>query len=320
MNVKDQLKAILVWMGSTDMKFMVKPKPPFNFALSANFLSARDDQISNYSNGRYWRVLRAGDKLILATVGFVGDVDEPRLTIELRSNDPLAREDRLASERQIRLIFDVDFDLKPFYDAMKSDRVMSTLISRLRGLRCGSTPTVFEALIYSITEQQISLNVAFAIQRRLVKEFGDRLEIDGRLYYAFPTPARLASASVDDLQSCGLSMKKAGYIREISRMIVEGSCDVEGLKGYGDEEVIDKLRRIRGVGIWTAELVMVRGMHRFGVTPADDLGLRRCISRYYCGGRMISGDEARRIAERWGEWKGLASFYLIVANRLDLGI
>ncbi|HWQ18332.1 MAG TPA: hypothetical protein VN455_01025 [Methanotrichaceae archaeon] len=65
---------------------------------------------------------------------------------------------------------------------------------------------------------------------------------------------------------------------------------------------------------------MLRSMHRLDAMPADDLGLRRCIARYYCGCRMVTGQEARRIARAWGGWKGLAGFYLLTAERMDLVI
>ena len=102
-------------------------------------------------------------------------------------------------------------------------------------------------------------------------------------------------------------------------MIANGKLDVEGFKDYSDvQKIISELDKIRGIGIWTAELTTIRGMQKQEIIPADDLGLRRVISHYYFGDRKISGQEARRIAEKWGKWKGLASFYLIVAGSLGI--
>jgi DNA-3-methyladenine glycosylase II len=75
---------------------------------------------------------------------------------------------------------------------------------------------------------------------------------------------------------------------------------------------------IRGIGRWTAELTILRGMHRVEAIPADDLGVRKLISHYYRNDEKISGVEARNIAEQWGRWKGLAAFYLIVAGLLGI--
>jgi DNA-3-methyladenine glycosylase II len=100
---------------------------------------------------------------------------------------------------------------------------------------------------------------------------------------------------------------------------VDGRLDLEKFKTYKDaEEIIMELCKIRGIGVWTVELTMLRGMNKLEVLPADDLGLRRHIAHYYCNDRKISGEEARSIAERWGNWKGLAGFYLILAARLGV--
>jgi DNA-3-methyladenine glycosylase II len=155
----------------------------------------------------------------------------------------------------------------------------------------------------------------------VTKTFGNILKVDDKVYYAFPKPEKIASATVEQLRECGLSYKKAEYIRDISKMIADGILDLEKFKGYEDiDEIINELSKIRGIGVWTAELTMLRGLQKFDAIPADDLGLRRVISHYYCNDRKISGEEARRIAQNWGKWKGLAAFYLIIAERLKVEI
>ena len=147
------------------------------------------------------------------------------------------------------------------------------------------------------------------MEKNVIKTFGDVLKIDDEGYYAFPTPQKLASATIEQLRRCGLSQRKAEYIRDVSKLIADGKLDLEKFKGYESiKEITDELCEIRGIGVWTAELTMVRGMQKLEAMPADDLGLRRWISHYYCNDRRISSEEARRIAEKWGRWKGLASF------------
>ncbi len=79
---------------------------------------------------------------------------------------------------------------------------------------------------------------------------------------------------------------------------------------------MEELSGVRGVGIWTAEMTMIRGMQKLDAMPADDLGLRRIISHYYQD-RRITGEEARKIALGWKGWRGLASFYLILAGEMQ---
>lgn len=303
------------------MKLAIKPIPPFDFELSANVFSEGNNQICRYEAGKYWQVVRVNNKLILITITSSGTVYSPMLLIELKSNGKISDNDKKIAEEIISSLFNLKFDLKPFYASVKNDEIMSRVAQSLRGLKSPTTPTVFEALICSIIEQQISLDVARSLEEKVVKFFGDALKVDGETYYAFPTPQKLASATIEELRGCGLSLKKAEYIRDVSRSIVEGSLNLDKFKRYKDiEEIIDELDKIRGIGVWTAELTLVRGMQRLEAMPADDLGVRRSISHYYCNDRKISSQEARKIAERWGKWKGLASFYLIMAERLGVKI
>ena len=157
------------------------------------------------------------------------------------------------------------------------------------------------------------------MEHRVIKKFGDVLTLDENSYYAYPNPDNLVKASVVDLRECGLSQRKAEYVVGLSRQISNGGLDLEKIKGYEDSDrIIKELDEIRGIGVWTAELTMIRSMQKWDAFPADDLGLRRVISKYYRDGKSISAEEARKIAEPWKVWKGLAAYYLIVADMLGV--
>ncbi len=298
-----------------DEKLSITAVPPFNFELSAEIFSNGDPQIRRYENGKFWQAIRIDDKLALACMESFGTVDEPRLTIDFKTNCKLTKEDKQRGVRIVGSLFNLNFDLAEFYEETQKDKTMARLTQRLRGLKSPTTQFAFEALVDSIVEQQISLKVANVFERRIVKKWGDALDLDGEVYYAYPTPMSLASASQQELRAIGLSEKKAEYVRNAASLIIEGKLDLEMLNGgKSSSEIIEELDRIKGVGVWTAELTMLRGMRRLEALPADDLGLRRTISHYYCGGKAITSAEARRIAENWGKWKGLAAYYLIIAE------
>jgi DNA-3-methyladenine glycosylase II len=219
----------------------------------------------------------------------------------------------------VRILFNLGLDLKPFYKHVKRDAVMLRLTRRLWGLKSPTTATVFEALVDSIVEQQISLNVAHVLQNRIIRRFGDALRVGGEAYYAYPTPKRLASTAVEQLRNCGLTQKKAEHIKNLSKLIENGQLDLEKFKAYKDTStIVEELDQIKGIGVWTAELTIVRSMQKFDVLPADDIALKRVIAHCYCHGRKITGHEVRRIAEKWGSWRGLAAYYLEVAERLRI--
>ncbi len=297
------------------MPLIIPAVPPFDFGLSASIFGEGDSDIRSCRGGIFRQAVRVEDRLVLLTVTPVGTVDSPEVRVTIRPG-PVPPKVSNGAGKMVTLLFNLDLDLTPFERAVREDPVMSGIVRRLRGLKPPRTATLFEALVDSITEQQISLIAAHSMERKLIRTFGDRLTVDGQTYYAFPTPENLASASPDELRACGLSGRKAEYISGIARQVKDGTLEL-GRFGPGEETdgVIRELTAIRGVGTWTAELAALRGLARLDAIPADDLGIRRAISRFYSGGTRIDTREARRIAEAWGPWRGLAAFYLIIAER-----
>ena len=299
--------------------FKIEAVAPFNFDLTAQIFQSGDKQIRTYANGQFTQVLKLNGKLTIVKLASTGTIELPKITVELKSNNLITLQDKQKAEEVVKFIFNLDFDLGSFYSEVKNDCTMTQIAQQLYGLKNPTTPTVFEALVDSIVEQQISIKVAHALEERLVKKFGEALTLNGETYYAYPTPQNIASVSIEEIWNCGLSQRKAEYIQHSAELIVNGKLDLEHLKTHQNpEEIILELDAIRGIGVWTAELTMLRGMQKLDALPADDLGVRRVISRYFCSGKPIKSAEAREIAKSWGRWKGLAAYYLIVAEVKDI--
>ncbi len=190
-------------------------------------------------------------------------------------------------------------------------------IKQYYGLLPLRTATVYEMVISAITEQQISLNVAVKIRARLVKKFGESIKVKGKKYYAFPTPEKLATAKSQSLLKIGLSRQKANYILNFSQLVASGKFKVEALKKKSDEKVIEELTKIKGLGPWTAEYVLARGLGRPDVFPADDLGVRTALGKIYGTGKPISPQKAKKILAKWKLYRRYATFYLLCAGRLN---
>jgi DNA-3-methyladenine glycosylase II len=300
------------------MKLLLKPVPPFDFGLSAALFSGGVGRMGEYQAGIFRQAVLLGPTAVMVELRSLGSVEEPLLSARIEPDKSISQ-GAAGVEGLIRRLFNLDLDLDPFYRATKTDRVLSFLQERLRGLRSPSTATPFQALILSIVEQQISLKAAWSLQGRMIERFGESLTWEGRTYNAFPSTERLALASREDLRACGLSYRKSEYVIEASARVADG-LDLERLKVLDDQEIIQELSRIRGVGVWTAELTMVRGMQRFDAFPAQDLGLRRAIAHYYHQDIKVSAEEARKTAAPWKGWRGLAGFYLIMAEQRKIEV
>jgi DNA-3-methyladenine glycosylase II len=301
--------------------FSVKAEAPFDFDLTAHIFSSGDEQIRTYKEGQFSIVLRLNDKLALIKLISTGNVEKPEIACSIKSNNLIATEDLQVAKEAIKFIFNLSFPLCSFYEDIKNDTTMHAITQELYGLKNPTTPTVFEALVDSIVEQQISIKVAHTIEERIIKNFGEKLLVDGDAFFAYPTPQNIASANLSEVQACGLSQRKAEYIWGAAKLIVDGKLDLEAFKAQKDpDQIISELDAIKGIGVWTAELTMLRGMQKLDALPADDFGIRRVISRYFRGGKPIKTNEAREVAKAWGRWKGLAAFYLIIAEIKDITV
>ena len=288
---------------------ILKARPPFDFRLSAG--------ISDGFDGRELRLpLRSGTSVILALIRGKGTVEEPELEVELEPKEVLSDAERRWAGATISRMLNLDMDLRDFYENI-GDKTLLRLATALRGLKVIHTQSVFEALVYAITEQQISLEVAMRIEQRIVERFGESIDFKEKKYHVFPEPERLRS--MEDLRRCGLSTRKAEYIRDLSVAVMEGRFEPERLREQErTDDIINELCAFRGIGPWTAKMTVIRSMPRYDVFPADDVGIRRCIAHYYFNGKRISPQEAEEVSARWGKYRGLAAYYLFRAYLLGL--
>jgi len=292
------------------------PKPPYDFDLSCSVFGFEKPMPDLYESGVWRRALRLNSgRLISVALRSVGTVEEPKIEIQCFSAVSETEKSELASK--LDWMFSFSEDLSALYVFMEKDPILRDVKEKLYGLKAGSMgATVFESVVKTILQQQISLRVSFWMTNRLVTRFGENVKVDGRVYYDFSTASALAEASLEEMRQCGLSRRKSEYIKGIAEKVVNGEFDPEGLKKLSNEEVIKELKRFRGLGRWSAELVLCTGLKRKDVIPADDLGVRRTVSIFYFNGRNISGDDVRKLTEKWDAFKRGIIFYLICLGKV----
>lgn len=304
---------------SKGTKIILHPKPPYDLN---QYIQVLGDFTSDGVNlfkksdllGKafYQRVIKVNDEYTLITASQKTPPDKPQIMVQYQ---PKVNQKEL--KKKLAWIFGLDESLKGFYQKSKKDPVLSLAVKQYYGLIPLRTATVYEMVISAITEQQISLVVAVKIRSRLVKKFGESIKVGGKKYYAFPTPEKLASAKPQDLLKIGLSRQKASYILNFSQLVASGEFKVEALKRKSDEKVIEALTKIKGLGPWTAEYVLARGLGRTDVFPADDLGVRAALGKIYGTGKPVSPQKAKKILAKWKPYRRYATFYLLCAGRLN---
>jgi DNA-3-methyladenine glycosylase II len=205
----------------------------------------------------------------------------------------------------VRKLLGAEFDLDAFYAFAATEPVLARVVPALRGLRPPLAPDPFEALVTSITAQQVSLHAAFAIRGRFVERFGVQV---GRVW-SFPTRERTAVADEHELVGLGFSRRKAEYVVDLAR----AGIDLDALAALPDETVKSRLVALRGIGEWTAEWFLARHLARPRAWPVGDIGLRQALAHFY-------GDSDERAARpRFQPFENLSAHYLLAALYSGVG-
>jgi DNA-3-methyladenine glycosylase II len=233
-----------------------------------------------------------------------------KIPAEMEASSTMPLDERLLSE-MMQWLVSADLDLGPFYRIVEPHPIMGPIAKALRGLKPLRPLTLFEMAIIAITEQQLSLAAAFHIRTRLIERFGTPVGA----YWVFPTPAQLAEASLQDLLACGLSRRKAEYVRGIAARTAEGALDLDALKRESDADVRACLMSNRGFGNWSAQYILERGLGRPDCLASDDIGLRRVVGKYLAGGRRLTPEELEQALSPFTPFRGLAAYYLAVHAR-----
>ena len=251
---------------------------------------------------------------MLVSLRSVGTVRKPKLEVTVESKSKISKKEDKEITSKVSHIFGLEQDLEGFYSFAEKDPVLRRAVRDFHGLRGYSEPAVFETIVIAILEQQVTLNYARKMRELLIKKFGDKLEVNDQVYYAFPSPEALGKASIEELKKCGLSGYKASYIKEISKSIFKGEFNPEKLRQLSTRKAMESLMKLKGIGRWTAEYILARGLGR-NVIPADDVALRKATSEFYFSGKELSGEEIREFAQKWDKYRGLSAFYLLYARR-----
>jgi DNA-3-methyladenine glycosylase II len=185
----------------------------------------------------------------------------------------------------------------------KRDRVLRKIIQKAGPERLQSRGDAFTTLARSIVGQQISVKAAQAVWDRFSALTGAQ---PGEAI----APDVVRGLAADTMRGAGLSARKVEYLRDMATHFTDGRVDAGQWSAMGDEDIIDQLVAIRGVGRWTAEMFLIFHLLRPNVLPLDDLGLIKGISISYFSGEPVSRAEAREVGEAWAPFRSVATWYI----------
>lgn len=292
--------------------FSVRPIAPFRLDLTVWALRRRSRNAVDAWNGTtYCRVLAIRDKPMLVAVTQRGKALD--VTVTGKCLPPEAKQ-RVAST--LERLLGIREDLSEFYEFSSRHTRLHKLAARFRGLKPPRFATVFEALVNGITCQQLSLTVGIIFLNRLAERCGLPFKPGS---YAFPRPDDLAVLDPADLRPLGYSGSKARALIEVAQSVAAGQLDLEELAEFDDRQCVDRLTALRGVGRWTAEYVLLRGLGRINVFPGDDVGARNSLERWLHLRNKLDYERVQKVLSKWKSYGGLIFLHLLLKSLDEAG-
>lgn len=286
--------------------------PPYDFSLTASFFARFDTEIvDRFGEGVYRRALWVDGRPVTVRVRQQGH----HLAVRLAGARLTAGNVAAARETVARML-GAGQDLAGFYGMARRDPVLACTLPRLRGLHVAGYASLFEALVIAILSQQVTIGFANLLKGRVVQAYGTQVRADGETLWAFPRPEDLAEAKVADLRGMQLSTRKGEYVVNLAGTFAGGGWDEAALAALDDEAFVARVASLRGLGRWSAEWALVRGVGRPDLLPANDVGVQRAISEGYFRGRKVTPSMVDRFGRRWRPYRSLAISYLFTARRL----
>jgi DNA-3-methyladenine glycosylase II len=297
------------------------PVPPFRLDLTVWALRRRpDNAVDRWDGTTYRRVLVVSGAALEVEVAQTARPEAPRLRVAVRG-DPPGPDPSPAVTAALEHLLGLRVDLSAFYAAAAADRRLGGLAARFRGLKPPRFPTTFEALVNAVACQRITLTQGIRVLNRLADARGPAGPVGQPPIHALPGPGDLAGRDPDALRGLGFTRQQARALVEAGEAVLAGSPGLDGLAALDDAAAVARLRGLRGVGRWTAEYVLLRGLGRTHVFPGDDVGARNNLGRWLGLSSALDYDGVRRAVAAWHPYAGLVYFHLLMdrlASRGDL--
>lgn len=293
------------------VQFELPVMEPFRLDLTVNALRRVSSNVIDVFTARGEYLHAVGNErgpLIVRVVQPRPDALRVTLDGSVQSKDETARIAQL-----VRHSLGIDRDLAPFYRRASRLPWLAPLTHRMQGIKPPRYRSLWEAFVNSVTFQQVSLHAATAIVRRLVTTLGTAVEHAEAPLYVFPGIDRVMAAPQAELRAMGFSAAKIATLRRAAEAIASGALTPAMIDERSTAEAARLLERVKGVGPWTASVILLRGFGRMDVFPGNDSGVARTF-KLVAGERSIDIDAALAAL---GPYRGMLYFHLLLA-RLEM--
>jgi DNA-3-methyladenine glycosylase II len=300
-----------------DLTFTLRPRPPFRLDLTVWALRRRaHNVVDRFDDGTWRRVLILGKSPVAIAVTQTRHGARPEIEVTFAAPRPQALKDQVAGI--VTTMLGLDRDLADFYLLARRDARLKELADRLRGMKPVRYPTVFEAFTNAVACQLVSVTAGMHVMNRMTEVYGVRC--DPSTMPSFPSAAAIARSNPDALRALGLSRQKGEYLVGLAQLAIDPrDRDFASIEPLTDDDAIARFSKIRGVGRWTAEYVMLRGFGRVNIFPGDDVGGRKKLFEWFGARGAPTYDGVAAMLQRWRPYAGLIYLHLVLNAAVDAG-
>lgn len=293
----------------------IRVVPPYRLDLTVSVLRRLSTNVVDLltPEGQYVRALAGSPEPVIVRATHIRHEDSLSITVEgdtsVDTSGDTSNETGVFG--LVGRMLGADRDLTDFDRSAAHIPWLAPLVKRMQGVKPPRYPTLWEACANAIVFQQVSLRAASAIMHRLIVTLGQPVPTDDALLYVFPAMESVRDADDDDLlRVTGLSASKLTTLRRVVEAIGSGALNEATLEQRSSADAAALLQQIKGIGPWTAAVILLRGLGRLDVFPANDTSVASNIA-------LVAGSapfDAQSVLDALGAQRGMLYFYLLLAR------
>lgn len=301
--------------------FELEPLTPFRLDYTVWALKRRSvNLVDAFNGGVYSRLEVIDEQPVGVEITQKGSAGEARLSVRLVCSHSASGGVEEEVEKRVIRLLGARLNLAEFYRMARGDPRLSVLVDSFLGLKPPRFTGLFEALVNAVACQQVSLEVGLGLISRLADRFGERLVGAHGFTYSFPSARRIAKASVTSISDLGFSKRKAEVIRSLASAHLRGELEDTRFEPMANSDIVRVLDAIKGIGRWSAEYVLLRGLGRLDVYPGDDVGAAKNLAAWLGVSGRLTYDEVQRATSSWGRYRGVVYFHFLLRRLREKGI
>jgi DNA-3-methyladenine glycosylase II len=278
----------------------------FSFDLSMQFLQRSPKEVLHrVGENSVVKLIQVRDELILFQLSH----EKKKLKIEFLNGAP-SEKAKAYIHNYVTEWFDLESDLKPFYEMALQDRLLKDIVTKYYGYRIIGQPDLFESIVWAVLGQQINVQFAYTMKQRFVEKHGKSIQHNGVRYYLFPNAESVVKLKADELLPLQFSRQKAAYTINIAEAFASGKLSKERLRGLSLTEAKEELMKIKGVGNWTANFALMKTFRYPDAFPLEDVAIHKAIKILKKMKEKPTLDQVKRVFKKYKGWEAYATLYL----------